>query len=146
MSRNLAHALYGVRSGSECRGYGDLEKTVREVGDEFAASDDPKAFAKNNRFGNYRQLFGHAPASDDEASAGQRQQYGPVLNDTWTMTRVAETLNVWIPGVRYIVLPTTNANLADSLTALRQGADSHRRLVPIRSICAGCRKWRRCGA
>ena len=24
---------------------------VREVGDEFAASDDPKAFAKNNRFG-----------------------------------------------------------------------------------------------
>lgn len=90
-----------------------LWKTVREVGDEFAASDDPKAFAKNNRFGkitdNYRSV---AQLLDDEAEAlANGKQYGPVLkNDTWTMTRVVETLNAPIPWASAILYsPTTNA-------------------------------------
>lgn len=125
-SRTLSYVVFEVAPSAE--DMATLEKTVREVGDEFAASDDPKAFAKNNRFGkitdNYRSV---AQLLDDEAEAlANGKQYGPVLkNDTWTMTRVVETLNAPDSvGVRHIVLTYDQRDLADSLmTALRQGAD-----------------------
>ena len=110
-SRTLSYVVFEVAPSAE--DMATLEKTVREVGDEFAASDDPKAFAKNNRFGkitdNYRSV---AQLLDDEAEAlANGKQYGPVLkNDTWTMTRVVETLNAPDSvGVRQLYSPTTNA-------------------------------------
>lgn len=125
-SRTLSYVVFEVTPSPE--DMAALEKTVREVGDEFAASTDPKAFTKNNRFGKISENYlapGQLP--DDQAEAlVSGSQYGPILkNNTWTMARVVENLNAPDSvGVRHIVLSYDQRDLADSLmNALRQGAD-----------------------
>ena len=105
-----------------------LEKTAMAAGEEFAAAEDVRAFVRSNRNGSLADSYvSAAQLTADEAEALMNgRMYGPVLkNNIWTMSRVEsarmapDTL-----GVRHIVLPYTQDELADSLlTALRAGAD-----------------------
>lgn len=124
--RTLSYVVFEVLPSDEDRA--ELEQTVREVDEAFAAADDVRAFARNNRYGkvgdNYvapRQLL------DEQAEAlAAGLQYGPVLrNDNWVMSRVVESKSAPDSiGLRHIVLPYTQSKVADSLmTLLRGGAD-----------------------
>ncbi|MDE7069418.1 MAG: SurA N-terminal domain-containing protein [Alistipes sp.] len=124
--RTLSYVVFEVAASDEDRAA--LEQTVREVGDAFAAAEDVRAFARNNRYGkvsdNYiapGQLLG-----DQGEILAAGNQYGPVLqNDNWVMSRVVEFKSAPDSiGLRHIVLPYTQNDLADSLmTLLRGGAD-----------------------
>lgn len=125
-SRAISYVVFEVAPSEEDKT--TLEQTVREVGAEFAASDDPKAFVRNNRFGKIANNFiapGQFPEDQGKVLAAD-QQYGPVLNnDSWMMSRVVESkMTPDTVGLRHIVLPFAQDKLADSLIAvLRQGAD-----------------------
>ena len=105
-----------------------LEKSVAEVGREFAAAEEVKSFVRANRNGKVAESFvSAAQLSDEEAKALMAgEMYGPVLkNNEWTMARVLDSKMVPDSvGIRHIVLPYTQEALADSLlTALNNGAD-----------------------
>ena len=97
-----------------------LEKSVAEVGREFAAAGEVKSFVRGNRNGKIADSFvSAAQLPDEEAKALMAgEMYGPVLkNNEWTMAPDSV-------GIRHIVLPYTQEALADSLlTTLRNGAD-----------------------
>lgn len=105
-----------------------LEKSVAEVGTQFAATEELKSFVRANRNGKIAENYvSAAQLSDEEAKALMAgQTYGPVLkNNEWTMARaldskmVSDTL-----GIRHIVLPYTQEALADSLmTVIKGGGD-----------------------
>ena len=125
-SRTLSYVLFEVAPTP-----GDmqaLEEEVKRVGEEFAATNELKSFVRANRYGKVAEAYlSKAQLSDEEAEvllAGKC--YGPVLkNNEWTMSRVLDTKQVADSiGVRHIVLPYTEEQLADSLlTALKGGAD-----------------------
>lgn len=105
-----------------------LEKSVAEVGAQFATTEELRSFVRANRNGKIADRFvSAAQLSPDEAQvlmAGET--YGPVLkNNEWTMSRVIDSKMVADSlGVRHIVLPYTQEALADSLlTVLRGGAN-----------------------
>lgn len=105
-----------------------LEKDVRMVGEEFAATKELKSYTRSNRFGSIAQNYVSAQQlTSEEANALMAgKTYGPVLkNNEWTMARALETK--MLPdsiGIRHIVLPYTETALADSLmTALKGGAN-----------------------
>ena len=105
-----------------------LEKSVADVGREFAAAGEVRTFVRANRNGKIANGYvSAAQFSDEEAKALMAgEMYGPVLkNNEWTMARVLDSKVVPDSvGVRHIVLPYTQEKLADSLlTALRNGAD-----------------------
>ncbi len=105
-----------------------LEKSVREVGAEFAATTELKSFVRANRNGKIAESYVSAAQlpADEAAALMAGQTYGPVLkNNEWTMARVLDSKVVSDSlGIRHIVLPYTQEALADSLlTALRGGAD-----------------------
>lgn len=105
-----------------------LEKSVAEVGREFAAAAEVKTFARSNRNGKIADSYVSASQlSDEEAKALLADEmYGPVLkNNEWRMSRVVDSKMVPDSvGVRHIVLPYTQEALADSLlTALKNGGD-----------------------
>lgn len=105
-----------------------LEKSVMEVGNQFAAAEEVKTFVRANRNGKIADGYvTAAQLSDEEAKALMNgEMYGPVLkNNEWTMARVLDSKMVPDSvGVRHIVLPYTQEALADSLlTALKNGAD-----------------------
>ncbi|WP_298033070.1 peptidylprolyl isomerase [uncultured Alistipes sp.] len=105
-----------------------LEKSVAEVGAQFAATGELKSFVRANRNGKIADTYvSAAQLSDDEAKALMAgQTYGPVLkNNEWTMARVLDSKMVPDSlGIRHIVLPYTQEALADSLlTVLKGGAD-----------------------
>ena len=105
-----------------------LEKNATEVGKNFAAAEDVKAFVRGNRNGHIAENYvTAAQLSDEEAKALMAgEMYGPVLkNNEWTMARVLDSkVAPDSIGIRHIVLPYTEESLADSLlTVARQGGD-----------------------
>ena len=105
-----------------------LEKSVAEVGAQFAATEELKSFVRANRNGKIADSYvSAAQLSEDEAKALLAgETYGPVLkNNQWTMARVLDSKMVPDTlGIRHIVLPYTQEALADSLlTVLKGGAD-----------------------
>ncbi len=105
-----------------------LEKQVREVGSEFSTTEELKSFVRGNRNGKISDSYvSAAQLTDEEAQAlTAGQTYGPVLkNNEWTMSRVLDSKLVPDSlGIRHIVLPYTQEQLADSLlTVLKGGAD-----------------------
>lgn len=105
-----------------------LENKAAEVGKEFAAAEEVRAFVRANRNGRIAESYVTASQlSDEEAKAlMDGKMYGPVLkNNEWTMARVLDAkMAPDSLGIRHIVLPYTEETLADSLlTALRKGGD-----------------------
>ena len=105
-----------------------LEKSVAEVGAQFAATEELKSFVRANRNGKIADNYVSAKQlSEEEAKALlDGATYGPVLkNNEWTMARALDTKIVPDSmGIRHIVLPYTQEALADSLlTVLKSGAD-----------------------
>ena len=105
-----------------------LEKSVAEVGAQFAATEGLKSFVRANRNGKIADNYVSAKQlSEEEAKALlDGATYGPVLkNNEWTMARALDTKIVPDSmGIRHIVLPYTQEALADSLlTVLKGGAD-----------------------
>ena len=105
-----------------------LEKSVAEVGAQFAATEELKSFVRANRNGKIADNYVSAKQlSEEEAKALlDGATYGPVLkNNEWTMARALDTKIVPDSmGIRHIVLPYTQEALADSLlTVLKGGAD-----------------------
>lgn len=105
-----------------------LEKRVADVGAQFAATEELKSFVRADRNGTVSDRYVSAsqlPA--DEATALMAgKTYGPVLkNNEWTMARVLDSKMVSDTlGIRHIVLPYTEGQLADSLLGvLRKGGD-----------------------
>lgn len=104
-----------------------LEKSVAEVGAQFAATEELKSFVRANRNGKIADNYVSAKQLEEEAKALlDGATYGPVLkNNEWTMARALDTKIVPDSmGIRHIVLPYTQEALADSLlTVLKGGAD-----------------------
>ena len=105
-----------------------LEKSVAEVGAQFAATEELKSFVRANRNGKIADNYVSAKQlSEEEAKALlDGATYGPVpKNNEWTMARALDTKIVPDSmGIRHIVLPYTQEALADSLlTVLKGGAD-----------------------
>ena len=105
-----------------------LEKSVAEVGAQFAATEELKSFVRANRNGKIADNYVSAKQlSEEEAKALlDGATYGPVLkNNEWTMARALDTKIVPDSmGIRHIVLPYTQEALADSLlTVLKGGSD-----------------------
>ena len=105
-----------------------LEKSVAEVGAQFAATEELKSFVRANSNGKIADNYVSAKQlSEEEAKALlDGATYGPVLkNNEWTMARALDTKIVPDSmGIRHIVLPYTQEALADSLlTVLKGGAD-----------------------
>jgi len=105
-----------------------LEKKVAEIGAQFAAAEELKSFVRANRNGRIDDRYvAAAQLSEEEAEALMADRtYGPVLkNNAWTMSRVLDSKMVPDSlGIRHIVLPYTQDQLADSLqTVLKSGAD-----------------------
>lgn len=105
-----------------------LEKSVAEVGAQFAATEELKSFVRANRNGKIADNYVSAKQlSEEEVKALlDGATYGPVLkNNEWTMARALDTKIVPDSmGIRHIVLPYTQEALADSLlTVLKGGAD-----------------------
>ena len=105
-----------------------LEKSVTEVGNQFAVAEEVKTFVRANRNGKIADSYvSAAQLSDEEAKALMAgEMYGPVLkNNEWKMARVLDSKMVPDSvGVRHIVLPYTQEALADSLlTVLKNGAN-----------------------
>ena len=105
-----------------------LEKSVAEVGAQFAATEELKSFVRANRNGKIADNYVSAKQlSEEEAKALlDGATYGPVLkNNEWTMSRALDSK--MLPdsvGVRHIVLPYAQEALADSLlTVLKKGGD-----------------------
>lgn len=125
-SRSLSYVVFEVSPTDD--DMLALEKQVREVGQEFASTDGLKSFVRANRNGKIAENYvSAAQLTDEEAQAlTAGRTYGPVLkNNEWTMARVLDSKMVSDSlGIRHIVLPYTQEQLADSLlTALRNGGD-----------------------
>lgn len=125
-SRSISYVVFEVApSDADMQA---LEQSVREIGAEFAATEELKAYVRKNRNGQISDRYvAAAQLPEDEAAALMAgQTYGPVLkNNQWTMARVLDTKQVPDSiGVRHIVLPYTQEALADSLlTVIRNGGD-----------------------
>lgn len=105
-----------------------LEQSVQEVGAQFAETSDPKAFVRANRNGHIAENYVSAAQLTDEEAAAllTGKPYGPVLkNNEWTMARALDSKVVPDSlGIRHIVLPYSEEELADSLlTVIRRGGD-----------------------
>ena len=115
-----------------------LEQSVSEVGAEFAAAENPKAFARANRNGrvaeNYVSAAQLTEAEADALFAGRT--YGPVLrNNEWTMARALDTrVAPDSLGIRHIVLPYTEEALADSLLRVIRGGGNFAELAMRYSV------------
>ena len=125
-SRTLSYVIFEVDPTDD-----DLlaiEQNVQEVGARFAAAADLKAFVRANRNGHIADNYITAAQLTDEEAAAlmSGKTYGPVLkNNEWTMSRVLDTKMVADSlGIRHIVLPYTEEQLADSLMGvIRAGGD-----------------------
>ena len=126
-----------------------LEKSVTEVGREFAAAEEVKTFVRANRNGKIADSYvSAAQLSDEEAKALMAgEMYGPVLkNNEWTMSRALDSKMVPDSvGVRHIVLPYAQEALADSLlTVLKKGGDFAQTAARYSVYDATAAKWECC--
>ena len=125
-SRSISYVVFEVSPTEE--DMAALEQEVKMVGEEFAATKELKSYTRSNRFGTVAQNYVSADQLlEEEAEALMAgKTYGPVLkNNEWAMARVLDSK--MLPdsiGLRHIVLPYTETELADSLmTVLKGGAD-----------------------
>lgn len=125
-NRQLQYVVFEVSATDE--DMAALEQEVKMVGEEFAATEDLKGYTRANRNGSIAEGFvnGTQLTAEEAEALMAGKMYGPVLkNNEWTMARVLETkMAPDSLGIRHIVLPYTEIDLADSLlTALKGGAD-----------------------
>ena len=104
----------------------DIEKKATTMGEEFAATEDVRAFVRKNMGTvgvNYQSA---AQLSEGEAVLLDGKQYGPVLKaNEWVISRPIDIkMAPDSIGLNHIVLDPAQTALADSLmTALKGGAD-----------------------
>ena len=125
-SRSLSYVVFEVEPTDD--DLLALEHSVRELGARFAVAEPLKSFVRADRRGRIAENYvSAAQLTDDEAAALMAgKTYGPVLkNNEWTMARVLDAK--FAPdslGIRHIVLPYDEEQLADSLLkVIRGGAD-----------------------
>ncbi|MBQ5878686.1 MAG: SurA N-terminal domain-containing protein [Alistipes sp.] len=125
-NRSVSYVVFEVTPTEE--DMAALEETVKGVGEEFAVAENVRSFVRDNSYGTVGENF----VSEDMLLADEAEalmagkMYGPVLkNNQWTMARGAEPKGAPDSlGIRHIVLPYTENELADSLmTVLKGGAD-----------------------
>ena len=125
-SRNISYVVFEVNpTEADMQA---LEENVRQVGADFAAAEDVKAFTRANRNGKIDDRYVTAAQLDEEEAAAlmDGKMYGPVLkNNEWRMARVLDAKVVPDSmGVKHIVLPYSAEAQADSLLmVLKNGAD-----------------------
>lgn len=125
-SRTISYVVFEVAPTDE--DLLALEKKANETAAEFAAAEDVKTFVRGNRNAKIADRYvSAAQLTDEEAAALMAgQMYGPVLkNNEWTMSRVVDSKVVADSlGIKHIVLPYTQEQMADSLlNVIKQGAD-----------------------
>lgn len=125
-SRSLSYVVFEVEPTDD--DLLALENSVRELGARFAVAEPLRSFVRADRRGHIAENYvSAAQLTDDEAAALMAgKTYGPVLkNNEWTMARVLDTKHAPDSlGIRHIVLPYSEEQLADSLLkVIRGGAD-----------------------
>lgn len=125
-NRSLSYVVFEVTPTEQDMAV--LEEKVLGVGEEFAVAENIRSFVRDNSYGSIAENFvSQDMLLADEAEALMAgKMYGPVLkNNQWTMARVADSkMAPDSLGIRHIVLPYTETELADSLmTVLKGGAN-----------------------
>lgn len=125
-SRSLSYVVFEVEPTDD--DLLALENSVHEVGAQFAATAELKSFVRANRHGHIAENYvSAAQLTDEEAAALMAgKTYGPILrNNEWSMARVLDSKVVPDSlGIRHIVLPYSEEELADSLLGvIRRGGD-----------------------
>lgn len=104
----------------------EIENKAKTMGDEFAATDDIRAFVRKN-MGQVAAAYAVADQlAEDEKVMLDGKQYGPVLKgNEWVMSRAIDIKTAPDSlGLSHIVLAADQTSLADSLyTAVKGGAD-----------------------
>lgn len=104
-----------------------VEAEAKAAAEQFAAAKDIKLFSRENRHAVVAQNYvTAAQLTTEEAEALTKgKMYGPALvADTWRAARVADIRNVAETfTVSHIVLPYTDAELADSLLSVAKKGD-----------------------
>lgn len=104
----------------------EIENKAKAMGEEFAATDDVRAFVRKNMGTIGSTYVSAAMLAEDEAVVMNGEQYGPVLKaNEWVMSRAIDTkMAPDSIGLSHIVLDPLQTDLIDSLyTALKGGAD-----------------------
>lgn len=120
-NRNINYVVFDIAATPE--DMQAIEAKAKGLGEEFAVADDVRSFVRKNMGNiatNYVKL-----TNEDEAVMLDGKMYGPVLkSNEWVMSRALEVKNAPDSiGLSHIILPATEAKLADSLyTALKAGA------------------------
>ncbi|MBR6759076.1 MAG: SurA N-terminal domain-containing protein [Alistipes sp.] len=120
-NRSLNYVVFDVAPTQE--DMQAIEAKAKGLGEEFAVAEDVRAFVRKNMgqiAPNYAQI-----ADEAEAVMLNGKMYGPELkSNEWVMSRALDVK--MLPdsiGLSHIVIPATDAALADSLyTALKGGA------------------------
>ena len=123
-SRSLTYVVFDVEPTDE--DMKALEEKVMAAGEEFAKSEDIRAYVRKNMGSICEAYVSAATLSEEEAVMLEGQQYGPVLKiNEWVMSRPIDIKEAPDSiGLSHIVLSSANAAVADSLvTALKGGAD-----------------------
>ncbi len=124
-NRTISYVVFDVEATSD--DMLAIEQEAKKAAEEFAAAEDLKAYARENRHSLVAQRYlalSQFP-EEERAALAAGNQYGPVLkNNIWTMSRVLDSkMAPDSIGVRHLAVPYTEQLLADSLaTQLRQGA------------------------
>ena len=123
-NRSLTYVVFDVEPTDE--DMKALEEKVMAAGEEFAQSEDIRAYVRKN-MGTITDTYVSASMlSEEEAVMLEGKQYGPVLKiNEWVMSRAIDVKEAPDSiGLSHIVLSSANATVADSLvTALKGGAD-----------------------
>ncbi len=104
----------------------EIESKAKTMGEEFAATDDIRAFVRKNMGQITENYVPASTLSEEESVMVEGKQYGPLLkSNEWIMSRALEIVEVPDTlGLSHIVLNSTDTALADSLyTAIKGGAD-----------------------
>lgn len=107
-----------------------IEQEVNKINETFStlSVDELRSYARENRRAELANRYlAVSQYSDEEGAAlSKGEQYGPVLkNNVWTISRAVDSrMAPDSIGVRHIVVPFSENNVADSLaTELRNGVD-----------------------
>lgn len=125
-SRSISYVVFDVEATAE--DMSAIENEVRGAATEFAATDDIKAFVRQNRHGSIddRYVTKDELSKAESATLMSGKVFGPELaNDVWSVARVMDSKVVADSlTLSHIVLPYNEEKLADSLyTAVKGGAN-----------------------
>lgn len=122
--RSLTYVVFDVEPTDE--DLKALEEKVMAAGEEFAQTEDIRAYVRKNLGSVTENYISESMLSEEEAVMLEGKQYGPVLKiNEWVMSRPVDIKEAPDSiGLSHIVLSAANASVADSLmTALKGGAD-----------------------